>query len=190
MAEGAAPVVFFVVSGPDSGTGAGATTDSAGHASFVVHGVAAGTDVVRAYAADGSALVASNDASVAWTSVSTGAVTVTGTSNPIIITSGSAAQVHFTIANPGPGTANGVIAGVDVPIGVTPTSAKITQGGCGAFVGRHAVCLIGAIAPADAASGTATVGGRTRSAGRARRSDHAEVFEAIGGFGPVGGRIG
>ncbi len=147
VAEGAAPVVFFVVSGPDGGTGAVATTDSAGHASFVVHGTAAGTDLVRAYAGDGGVLVASNDASVAWTPVSSGGVTVTGTSNPIIITAGSAAQVHFTIANPGPGTANGVFAGVDVPIGVTPTSAKTTQGGCGAFVGRHATCLIGAIAP-------------------------------------------
>ena len=147
VAEAGATIAFFVVSGPDSGTGAAAATDSAGHASFVVQGAAAGTDVVRAYAGDGSVLVASNDASVTWTPVSTGGVTVTGTSNPIIITSGSAAQVHFTIANPGPVTANGVIAGVDLPIGVTPISAKITQGGCGAFVGRHATCLIGAIAP-------------------------------------------
>lgn len=145
--EGGATIAFFVVSGPDGGTGSSATTDSAGHASFVVHGTAAGTDVVRAYAGDGNALVASNDASVGWTPVSSGGVTVTGTSNPIIITSGSAAQVHFTIANPGAGTANGVIAGVDVPVGVTPTSAQTTQGGCAAFVGGHATCLIGAIAP-------------------------------------------
>ncbi len=147
VAEAGTTVAFFVVSGPDGGTGAAATTDSAGRASFVVQGTAAGTDVVRAYAGDGNALVASNDASVTWTPVSSGGVTVTGSSNPIVITSGSAAQVHFTIANPGPGTANGVLAGVDVPVGVTPISAKITQGGCGAFVGRHATCLIGAIAP-------------------------------------------
>ena len=145
--QGGVTIAFFVVSGPDGGTGGSAVTDSAGQASFVAHGTAAGTDVVRAYAGDGNVLVASNDASVAWTQVSSGGVTVTGSSNPIIITSGSAAQVHFTIANPGPGTANGVLAGVDVPIGVTPTSAKTTQGGCGAFVGLHATCLIGAIAP-------------------------------------------
>ncbi|MEO6468374.1 MAG: hypothetical protein ABIP21_04680, partial [Acidimicrobiia bacterium] len=113
--QGGATIAFFVVSGPDGGTGGSATTDSAGNASFVVHGTVAGTDVVRAYAGDGTVLVASNDTSVAWTPVSSGGVTVSGTSNPIIITAGSAAQVHFTIANLGPGTANGVIAGVDVP---------------------------------------------------------------------------
>ncbi len=145
--EAGAAMVFYVISGPDSAVSALATTDAAGHATFVVHGVAAGTDVVRGYIGDGSALVSSNDASVVWTPVTTGGVTVTGTSNPVFITAGSAAQVHFTIANPGPSTAEGVAARVDLPVGVTPTSLKISQGGCSAFTSGHALCLIGAIAP-------------------------------------------
>ena len=145
--QGGAPVAFYVVSGPAAGTGGLVTTDSAGHASFVVHGVTAGTDVVRAYVADGNVLVVSNDASVTWTPVASNGVTVTGTSNPVFITAGSAAQVHFTIANPGPVSAEGVAAAVDLPVGVTPTSLKVSQGGCGAFTNGHALCLIGAIAP-------------------------------------------
>jgi|GEM_PF-2507160 conserved repeat domain len=138
-------VAFSVISGPEIGFSANAPTDGSGHAAFVVHGGGTGTDVVSAGADDGGTPISSNTASVTWTPVGPSGITVQGLANPPAITAGSAGLVHFEIHNNGPGTVVGVFTDVTLPAGATGVSTTISQGGCTAFTGVSAICLIGAI---------------------------------------------
>ena len=138
-------VSFAVTSGPDVGSSGVGSTDALGHATFSVHGTAVGTDVVTATVQDGASSVVSNDASVAWTQLSSGGVTVTGSPEPPTITAGSAGLVHFVITNAGPGALDSAVATVVLPDGVTPVSLVVSRGSCAAFVGQQAICSIGSI---------------------------------------------
>jgi RHS repeat-associated protein len=72
-------VTFTIASGPDAGTTARATTNSAGVASFSYTGLALGSDLVQATATQGGSTLVSNPATVVWTAVPT-AVIYTGPS--------------------------------------------------------------------------------------------------------------
>jgi RHS repeat-associated protein len=72
-------VTFTIASGPDAGTTAQATTNSAGVASFLYTGLALGSDLVQATASEGGSTLVSNPATVVWTAVPT-AVIYTGPS--------------------------------------------------------------------------------------------------------------
>ncbi|MEP6624110.1 MAG: choice-of-anchor L domain-containing protein [Acidimicrobiia bacterium] len=138
------PVIFAVISGPNAGILGGGITDADGHVTFGFASSSTGTDVMRSAAFVGSVATISNDASVTWTQPPSG-LGVTGSTSPPTITSGSTGRVHFVIDNPGPGSAEGVYAVVSVPAEATPIGASSSQGGCTAFVGNQAICLIGSI---------------------------------------------
>ncbi|MEP6624320.1 MAG: hypothetical protein ABJC79_07740 [Acidimicrobiia bacterium] len=142
-------VIFGVLSGPDAVLFRGGTTDSAGQATFTVHGVAEGTDVALAGVADGFTSAVTNGSSVVWQSATASGLHVSGMANPAVITAGGAGQVHFVITNDGPSAANGVYAAFTVPVGGTPISITPSRGGCSGFSGRSSICLFGTVANGD-----------------------------------------
>jgi uncharacterized repeat protein (TIGR01451 family) len=152
---GGAPI-SFTVTGVNTPSPGGDTTDASGQATFTYTGTNTGPDQIAAcYDADSSPpCEATASATKDWTPVSDLRITKLGPANGVL---GGLLSYTLTVMNGGPSEATNVVVNDPVPAGTTFVSATPSQGTCNTTVS----CNLGNLTSGSSATITITLSATT-----------------------------